>query len=127
MTDSGVMSESYNVQVTTDTSTLTFSSSKKAKKNITFTFKDLLLTNKKYVNVRLNGRKVKTVRVRRIGNDSLVTVTLKYGRWATGNYNLAMSYKNQIKIPYTTKKGETKYRKGWESGSVNSENILSII
>jgi|GEM_PF-1792314 len=153
MTDSAVMSEIYTINipqqvngtqvvgtdspdvsqevsgeiiVTTDTPSLTFSSSKKVKKRITFTFKDLTLTNKKYVKVRLNGRKVKVMRVRRSGNDSLVTVSLKYGRWPAGNYTLTMSYKNQIKVAYL-KKGKTKYRKGWQTGSVTSENILTII
>jgi|GEM_PF-2909738 len=126
MNDSAVMTEAYNVQVTTNTPTLTFNSSKKAKRSITFTFKDLSLTNKKYVKVRLNGRKVTTMRVSRSGNDSLVTITLKYGRWPVGNYTLTMSYKNQIKVAYL-KKGKTKYRMSWKSGSVTSENILSII
>jgi hypothetical protein len=64
--------------------------------------------------------------VRRSGNDSIVRIYFKYKKWAVGNYNLAMTYKNQTKVPYTTKKGKTKYRKGWENGGVNSENILSI-
>jgi hypothetical protein len=126
MNDSSVMTEAYNVQVTTNTPTLTYSTSKKVKRNITFTFKNLTLIKKKYVKVRLNGRKVTVAKVRISGNDSLVTVTLKYGKWSTGNYTLVMSYKNQIKIPYL-KKGKTKYRKGWASGSVISENIFSII
>lgn len=116
-----------NIVIGSDTPSLTYSTSKKAKKRMTLTFNGLSLTKRQWVKVRLNGRKVTTVRVRRSGNDSTVTISFKYGKWAVGNYNMAMSYKNQIKVPYTTKKGKTKYRKGWESGSVASENILSII
>lgn len=115
-----------NIVVGTDTPTLAFSTSKKAKRNINLTFSGLSLTKKQWVKVRLNGRKVTTARVRRSGNDSIVTISFKYGKWAVGSYSLSMIYKNQIKIPYI-KKGKTKYRKGWESGTVNSENILSII
>lgn len=116
-----------NIVVGTDTPTLNYSVSKKAKKKINLTFNGLSLTKKKWVKVRLNGRKVTVQRVRRSGNDSIVRIYFKYRKWAVGNYNLSMTYKNQIKVPYTTKKGKTKYRKGWENGGVNSENILSII
>lgn len=127
MTDSSVMTEAYNVKVTTNTSTLSFSASNKAKKKINLTFNGLSLTKKKWVKVRLNGRKVTVARVRRSGNNSIVAISFKYKKWAVGNYNLSMTYKNQTKVPYTTKKGKTKYRKGWESGNVTSDNILSII
>jgi hypothetical protein len=115
-----------NIVIGTDTPTLNYSTSKKAKRNITLTFSGLSLTKKQWIKVWLNGRKVTTARVSRGGNDSIVTISFKYGKWPTGNYNFAMTYKNQIKVPYI-KKGKTKYRKGWESGSVTSENILSIL
>ncbi|MDP1845369.1 MAG: C1 family peptidase [Candidatus Moranbacteria bacterium] len=127
MNDSAVMSESYSIQVNTDISTLAHSTSKKAKKRINLTFRDLTLTKKKWVKVRINGRKVAVQRVKRIGNDSIVRIYLRYKKWAAGNYSLVMSYKNQTRVSYTTKKGKIKYRKGWDSGTVTSENILSII
>ena len=119
-------STSGNVQVTTDTSTLTYSISKKAKKRISYTFTNLSLTNKKYVTMRIGGRKVKVVGLRRSGSDSIVTVELKYAKWGRGSYNLAMNYKNQTKTAYKTKKGKTKYKKGWERGSVSQDSVLTI-
>ncbi|MCX6717253.1 MAG: hypothetical protein NTU76_01070 [Candidatus Taylorbacteria bacterium] len=119
-------STSGNVQVTTDTSTLTYSISKQAKTRISYTFTNLSLTNKKYVTMRLGGRKVKVVGLRRSGTSSIVTVELKYAKWGRGNYNLAMSYKNKTKTAYKDKKGRTKYRKGWERGNVSQNDILSI-
>jgi peptidoglycan/xylan/chitin deacetylase (PgdA/CDA1 family) len=113
--------------VSSNTPSLNYSLKKNSKRSITFTFSDLRLTNKKYVKIRLNGRIVTVSRVRISGNNSLVTVKLKYGKWPVGSYNLTMSYKNQINVPYIDKKGKTKYRKGWESGNVNEENILTII
>ncbi len=118
-------STSGNVQVTTDTSTLAYSISKKAKKRISYTFTNLSLTSKKHITMRIGGRKVKVVGLRRSGSDSIVTVELKYAKWGRGNYNLAMSYKNKTKVAYT-KKGKTKYKKGWERGSVSQENVLTI-
>lgn len=119
-------STSGNVQVTTDTSTLAYSISKKAKKRISYTFTNLSLTNKKYVTMRIGGRKVKVVGLRRSGTSSIVTVELKYEKWGRGNYNLAMSYKNKTRTAYKTKKGKTKYRNGWERGNVSQDNILTI-
>jgi hypothetical protein len=121
-----VMKFDGQVRVTTDTPTLNYSISKKAKKRISYTFTNLSLTNKKYVKMTLSGRRLKVISVRRSDTDSIVTIELKYAKWGTGNYNLAMSYKNKVKIPYE-KRGKIKFRKGWESGSVSSENILSII
>ncbi|MCX6717299.1 MAG: hypothetical protein NTU76_01315, partial [Candidatus Taylorbacteria bacterium] len=148
MANSNVMSEAYTIntspqdtntnnntsnsqenatsQVTTDTSTLAYSISKKTKKRISYTFTNLSLTSKKYVTMRIGGRKVKVVGLRRSGSDSIATVELKYAKWGRGNYNLAMSYKNQTKVAYKDKKGKTKYKKGWERGSVSQDNILSI-
>lgn len=113
-------------QVTASISTLNYSTSKKAKTRISYTFTNLSLTKKKYVTMRIGNKKVKVTGVRRSGNDSIVTVELKYGRWPVGNYNLAMSYKNKTKIAYT-KKGKTKYRNGWERGSVSQNSILQIL
>lgn len=127
MNDSAVMSEAYSIKVNTDTPTLGYNTSKKAKRKINLTFKDLTLTKKKWVKVRINGRKVAVQRVKRIENDSIVRIYLKYKKWAVGSYSIVMSYKNQTRVPYTTKKGKIKYRKGWDSGTVTSENILSII
>jgi peptidoglycan/xylan/chitin deacetylase (PgdA/CDA1 family) len=113
--------------VVSNTPILAYSTSKKAKSKMVLTFHDLALTKKKWVKVRINGRRVTVSSVRRSGNDSLVTVTLKYKNWGVGDYSVFMTYKNQIKIPYKTSKGKTKYRKSWESGSVNSEKLFSII
>ncbi len=126
MFDSPVLNENYTISVNTDTPTLSYSISKKAKKRISYTFKNLSLTQKKYVTVKIGGRKVKVIRVRRSGSDSIVTVELKYAKWGRGNYSLIMNYKNQTKVAYKTKKGKNKYKKGWERGAVNSEKILSI-
>jgi hypothetical protein len=76
--------------------------------------------------MKLGGRKVKVISVRRSGSDSIVVVEVNYGKWPVGNYSLAMSYKNQIRVAYI-KKGKTKYRKGWERGSVSQDNVLSIL
>ncbi len=112
--------------VTTDTPTLAYSISKKAKKNVTFFFADISLSNKKYVTVQINGKKMKVLTVRRGEGGSYVTVAMVYNKWGIGNYSLKMSYKNQIKVAYI-QKGKTKYKNGWETGGVNSDNILSII
>lgn len=127
MNDSAVMSEAYSIKVNTDTPTLGYNTSKKAKRKINLTFKDLTLTKKKWVKVRLNGRKVKVQRVRNVGNDSIVRIYFKFRKWPAGNYSSTMTYKNRTRTPYTTSKGKIKYRKGWDSGTVTSENILSII
>ncbi len=126
MLDSSVMNESYTIKVTTNIPNLPYSISKKAKKRISYIFTNLSLTQKKYVTMRFSGRKVKVVGLRRSGADSIVTVELKYAKWGRGSYNLAMSYKNQTKVAYKTKKGKTKYKKGWERGSVGQDGILLI-
>jgi len=127
MADSTAMTEAYVIKVNTDTPTLGYSTSKKAKRKINLTFKDLALTKKKWVRVSLNGRKVKVQSVRRSGNNSIVRIYFSFRKWSVGNYSSTMTYKNQTKVPYTTSKGKTKYRKGWDSGSVISEKILTII
>lgn len=73
----------------------------------------------------LGGRKVKVVGLGRSGADSVVTVELKYAKWPRGSYNLVMRYKNQTKVAYT-KKGKTKYKKGWQTGSVSQDGVLVI-
>jgi hypothetical protein len=128
-TANGTVTGSTNgsIVIGTDTPTLAYSTSKKAKRKINLTFNGLGMTKKKWVKIRLNGRKVTVQRVKRIGDDTFVRIYIKYKKWGVGNYGLSMTYKNQIKVPYTTKKGKTKYRKGWESGGITSENMLSII
>ncbi|MCX6717233.1 MAG: hypothetical protein NTU76_00970, partial [Candidatus Taylorbacteria bacterium] len=116
-----------NIQITTDTPTLAYNVSKKAKKRISYTFTNLSLINKKYVIMRIGGRKVEVVGLRRSGTSSIVTVELKYAKWGRGSYNLAMSYKNKTKVAYKTKKGKTKYKKGWERGSVAQDSVLQIL
>jgi len=120
--DSDVMVETYttpnytfpnSIQVTSDTPTLAYSSSKKAKKRINFTFSNLSLTKKKYIIMKIGGKKVKVIRVRRSGSNSIVNVELKYSKWHIGNYRLVMSYKY-------------KNHKKWARSSVSKDDVLSI-
>ena len=99
----------------TDTSTLAYSDSKKAKKKITFNFQDLnLKIKKKDAKVRINGRKIKISRVKKQGNNVLVATDLKYGKWSAGSYNLTMTYKG--------KRGKTTYRGTWRANNVLTIN-----
>lgn len=99
----------------TDTPTLTYNSSKKAKKKITYNFQDLnLKIKKKDIKIRLNGKKINMSRVSKRGNNVLAAINLKYGKWAKGNYNLTMTYKG--------KRGKTTYRGTWKANNVLSIN-----
>jgi hypothetical protein len=81
------------VYIETDTPTLASNTKGIGKKRITFVVSDFLVnTKKKWVTVRLNNRKTKVIRVRKAGNNMIVTIGLKYKKWPVGNYNLAMSY-----------------------------------
>ncbi|HBB37502.1 MAG: hypothetical protein UX02_C0006G0003 [Candidatus Moranbacteria bacterium GW2011_GWC1_45_18] len=99
----------------TDTPTLAYNSSKKAKKKITFNFQDLnLKIKKKDAKIRLNGRKIKLSRVRKSGNNVLMASNLKYSKWSAGNYNLSLTYKG--------KRGKTTYRGTWRANNVLTIN-----
>jgi len=110
--DSASPSASQNV--TTDKTTLPYSN-KKITRKINFTFNDLNLgkAKKSWVSIRLNGRKVKPIRVTSAGTTTRVTVSMKYKKWPRATYNLTMSYKKKV-------------NKAWERGNRSQEAILSI-
>ena len=60
--------------VTTNTPTVSYSANRGIKKNINYTLKNLSLTKKNNISIRLGGRKVKVVKVTKRGSDSIVTV-----------------------------------------------------
>jgi len=78
--------------------TIPYKNKKSAKKNLTFTFKDLKITTKKaWVKVWLNGKKQKVRSVKKSGNNNLkVALRVKYGHWTPGNYNLRMQFKRKV-------------------------------
>lgn len=50
-------------------------------------------TQKKWVTVRFNNRKVTVLRAANSGGNLVVTVAMKYKKWTKGYYNLTLSYK----------------------------------
>jgi len=76
---------------------IAYKNKKSAKKNVTFTFKDLKITTKKaWVKVWLGGKKQKVRSVKKSGNNLKVALRVKYGQWAQGNYNLRMQFKKKV-------------------------------
>jgi hypothetical protein len=76
---------------------VSYAQKKSTKRNIVFTFRDLKITTKKaWVKVWLGGKKVKVKGAKRSGNNLKVTLQVKYGKWARGNYNLRMQFKKRV-------------------------------
>jgi Zn-dependent metalloprotease len=99
----------------TNTPTLPYNISKKAKRTITVTFRDKTIsTKRKWVTARLGGRKVKVTRIRNSGGNFILSLNFNYRKWPVGGYALAVSYKSKV--------GRT-YRKG----NLSKDNALSII
>jgi len=101
-------------QITSDVTSLQYSTRKKAKRRINFIMASLEINKKKWVKVRIGGRKVKVVRVKSSGETTIVAVNFKYRKWARGSYGVVVSYKRKI-------------GKSWQKGIVSEDNVLSII
>lgn len=75
----------------------------------------------------MGGKNVPILKlIRTDANTTTLRLNVKYKGWSPGTYNLVMTYKNRVKVPYTTKKGKTKYRNAWESGTVTVSDFLTI-
>jgi len=107
-------------------SELTYSTSKKAKRTLSIEFQGLVLgKNKAWTTIKFNGRKATVKRVAKSGNNSTVTVEIKYGKWPTGSYGLSVKYKNQVRTEID-KGGKTTYKKTWEKGGATYSGIFQI-
>jgi hypothetical protein len=105
---------------------LNYTSSKKAKRTMSIEFEGLVLgKNKAWTTIKFNGRKATVKRVAKSGNNSTVTVEIKYGKWARGFYGLSVKYKNQVRAEID-KGGKTTYKKTWENGSATYSDIFEI-
>jgi len=113
-------------QTSTDTPELQFNGTKSARKKVNVTYRGLVMTKKKWVKARINGKNIPITKLRRSGNDTTITLNLKYKKWPMGSYALILSYKNRVKVK-TEKNGKVRYRKTWEKGRVQSDNLFSII
>lgn len=78
----------------TDTPTLVYSKKKSVHKRVRITVYSLALKSKKGVRVRLNNRRASLIKVKNQGSSSLLTLNIKYRKWARGNYNLILRFKN---------------------------------
>jgi len=102
-------------KVTTDTPSLAYSVSKRAKKTIKVTFLGRAMSTKKnYVSARLGGRKVKVTRISNGGGNFTVWLNFSYRGWPIGNYDLSVSYKKKV-------------GKSWQRGTLGKTGALSII
>jgi hypothetical protein len=102
-------------QITSDVTSLVYSTSKKGtKRRINLSMENLGIKKKKHATVRIGGKKMKVVRVRNSGDTTTIGVTFKYRKWARGNYGVGVSYKVKI-------------GKSWQKGSISEDNVLSII
>lgn len=100
----------------TDTPTLNYNAGKKAKKRINIIFYGQnISTKKKWVKVRLGGRKVKVTAARSSGSDLVIAISIKYKKWPVGNYTLSASYKSKTG------------KRSWQRGTLTAENVLEII
>lgn len=100
--------------ITSDVTSLAYSAKKNAKRRINFSMASFEINKKKWVTVRIGGRKVKVTRVKSPGGTTIVAVNLKYRKWARGNYGVVVSYRRKI-------------GKSWQRGTVSEDNVLSII
>lgn len=113
--------------VTPNISQLNYTTSKKAKRTISLVFDGIVLgTKTKWTTVKFNGRKVKVKRVRKNGNRSTVVIEAKYGKWPTGSYSVSLRYKNQVREEIE-KGDDVVYKKRWDTGSADYDNVLEII
>ncbi|OGI25957.1 MAG: hypothetical protein A3J76_00450 [Candidatus Moranbacteria bacterium RBG_13_45_13] len=83
--------------ISTDTPTLAYNKKKSAKKRINIIVSGVSLSKKKGVKVRFGGRKTTIARVRKLGDSTLVSVNVKYGKWPTGSYDFSLTYNQKIK------------------------------
>lgn len=105
---------------------LNYTSSKKAKRTMSIEFEGLVLgKNKAWTTIKFNGRKATVKRVVKSGNNSTVTVEIKYGKWPIGSYELSVKYKNQVRAEID-KGGKTTYKKTWENGAATYSDIFEI-
>lgn len=110
----GRSQEEEQAQITADVISIPYSVKKNARRRINFSMASFEINKKKWVTVRIGGRKVKVTRVKSPGGTTIVAVNLKYRKWARGNYGVAVSYKRKI-------------GKSWQKGTVSEDNVLSII
>ena len=101
-------------QITSDVTSLQYSTRKKAKRRINFIMASFEINKKKWAKVRIGGRNVKVVRVKSSGGTTIVAVNFKYRKRARGSYGVVVSYKRKI-------------GKSWQKGTVSEDNVLSII
>lgn len=100
--------------IVSDTPTISYSESKKAKARINLTVSGISLTKKKQAKVRFSGRKAKVERVSASGDSTVVRVSIKHKKWPRGDYSASVTYKQKV-------------GKSWNRGTISEDNILSII
>ncbi|MDI6778346.1 MAG: M4 family metallopeptidase [Patescibacteria group bacterium] len=103
-----------SAQITSDVSTLSYSTSKKAKARINLTVSGISVSKKKHLKARLGGRKAKVMRATLSGSSTIVNVMIKYKKWPRGDYNAVVTYKQKV-------------GKSWQRGTISENGVLSII
>ena len=115
-----------NSEVSADNSIFYVSNSKSAKAKVNVTYKGVVFSKKKWVKARVNGKNIPILKLTRSGSDSTIKLNLNYKNWKEGDYSLVLRYKNRIHQRYV-KKNKFKYRTVWETGTITSGNIFSIL
>ncbi|MDP1884611.1 MAG: hypothetical protein Q8L10_04555 [Candidatus Moranbacteria bacterium] len=100
--------------------------SKNAKTVFSLTVAGQSYKNKRWIKVRVGNKKGVITGITRTGGNSIVRVKFKYGKMAAGNYDISLTYKNGLKKA-VTRKGKTKYKTIWESGTMSSGNAFSVL
>ncbi|MBM3255967.1 MAG: hypothetical protein FJZ04_00650 [Candidatus Moranbacteria bacterium] len=85
--------------------TLSYSKKKSRNTAITITVYDVNLTKRKknWVRVRLGNKKAVVKNVRNSGDNLLVNVKLKYGKWSRKSYNLTVQYRTSKSSSWESK------------------------
>jgi|GEM_PF-1651525 len=114
-------------EITTDTPELAYNASKSARKKVNIVVSGLSLSKKKWTKVRVNGKIIPILKLRKRGNDTVLLLNLKYKKWEIGKYDLTLYYKNREKQSVTNKKGKVIQKNVWIWKTIVGHEVFSII
>ncbi|OGI27940.1 MAG: hypothetical protein A2359_00180 [Candidatus Moranbacteria bacterium RIFOXYB1_FULL_43_19] len=115
------------IGITTDTPELAYNASRSARKKVNIVVPGLNILKKKWVKVRMNGKNIPILKVRKRGNDTILQLNLKYKKWAVGKYDLTLSYKNREKQNAKGKNGKVRQKNVWSWKNTIAKELFSII
>lgn len=102
------------------------SSSKSASAVFSLTVLGKKFKNKRWLKLRVGGKKAVITKITRSGENTIVRAKFKYANMAVNSYNIALTYKDRLKYG-VARKNKMTYRNMWERGTITMNDAFSVM